>query len=299
MSSPIVNPEELNIEEPAPEALAPPDDLFRSTFLDENEDIEIDEAGTPPPEVKTVEEVAELESLKTQLQAQQAKIAELNTRGQIREELAPLLSQLGQPQQQQQIVQQPQETDEAFGKRLDDSYLETGITGAMDEYFARRLRPEVQRLMQNNLYTSRRLAMLDPEKGPLYTKYRVDVDNYIAQLPPQKKLYSPDIYDEAINTVSMQHGDEILKEQVAQALEAEREKIKEELRKELGAPTSRPAHSATSTQQPAPVPRATGTRMSLAQLKGRYPEHVKDAFNKGIPIHTYFKYLAKKGELKR
>ena len=168
MSSPVIDPSELDIEEPSPDALAPPDDLFRSTFLDEDEDIEIDEAGTPPP-VKTAEEAAEIEKLKTQLQAQQVRINELNTRGQIREELAPLLTQLGQPQQQQ-AVQQPQESDDAFNKRIDDSYLETGLAGAIDEVFARRLRPEVQRLMQNNLYTSRRLAMLDPEKGPLYTK---------------------------------------------------------------------------------------------------------------------------------
>ena len=39
--------------------------------------------------------------------------------------------------------------------------------------------------------------------------------------------------------------------------------------------------------------------MSLAQLKARYPEHVKAAFDKGIPVHAYFKHLAKKGELKR
>ena len=294
-------PEEVTEPELNPNTNAPPPD-WTSTFLDEDEDIEIGDIGTPPEGEPAGPKEDEVEALKLQLKEQQERLQALQVQKAAEQAIQPMMEQLGQQLQpkQQQPVQQPGESDDEFRKRLDENYLETGITSAMDEYFARRLRPEVQRLLQNNLYTSRRLAMLDPEKGPLYQKYQREVEERIAQLPPQSKLYNPEVYDEAIAQVAAKHGDEIINERLQQALETEREKIKAELMEELGsaAPKRRPVHSATPAQQAPPVARTAGRKMSLEQLKVKFPQHAQEAAARGIPAHQYFRILAKKGMLK-
>jgi len=282
-----------------PTTNAPPPD-WTSTFLDADEDIEIGDVGDIPPGETKPAETDEVIELQKKLQDQQERLSALQAQNAAQQAIQPLVEQLGQMQPQAQPIQQPGESDETFRKRLDENYLETGLTSAMDEYFARRLRPEVQRLLQNNLYTSRRLVALDPEKGPLYKKYQREVEDHITQLPPQAKLYNPEVYDEAVAQVAARHGDEIINERLQQALETEREKIKAELLKEMGhtTPTTKPVHSATPTQQAPPVSRASGRKMSLDQLKSKYPEHVKDASARGIPVHVYFRTLAKRGMLK-
>lgn len=295
--------EELDLDYPDPDDRSGiPEPDWNSTFLDEDDDIEIISGGVPPQEAPAALPEG-VEELRRQLKEQQDRIERLTQENQQRNMLEPVMSQLQQMQQQQQMPQrEPGESEEEFRKRLDDNYLETGITGAMDEYFARRLRPEVQRLLQNNLYTSRRLAMLDPEKGPLYQKYRQEVEQYVQNLPPQQRLYSPTVYEDAITAVSARHGDEIINERLQQALEQERERIKEELRKEMGLASApkRAARSATPIQgAPGPgSPRTGAVKMSLEQLRIKYPEHSKAALARGVPEHVYFKTLAKKGLLK-
>lgn len=299
MSDLNIDPNLEGLETPPESNATPPD--WTSTFLDIDEDIEVVGEGVAPPEGAEIppDEVAEL---REKLKEQQARISELTTTRQVEAAMKPVVDQINQLQQpQQQAAQQPGESDAEFKTRIDENYLETGLTGAIDEVFARRLRPEIQRLLQNNLYSSRRFVMLDPEKGPLYSKYKQEVEAHIAQLPPQEKLYSPEVYDTAVATIAARHGDEIINEKLAQALEAEREKIKEELKAELGvaaAPTAKPTFSATTPNQPPPDRAAGGNRMSPAQLQVRFPQHVKDAAARGIPAHRYFKYLAKKGLLK-
>lgn len=293
-------PEEVAEPEVNPNTNAPPPD-WTSTFLDEDEDIEIGDVIGLPPETPAGTPNDEVATLQAQLKEQQERLQALQIENTARNAIQPVVEQLSQlqPKQPVQAVQQPGESDDAFRKRIDESYLETGLVSSMDEYFARRLRPEVQRLLQNNLYTSRRLAMLDPEKGPLYKKYQREVEDHIAQLPPQDKLYNPEVYDNAVAAVAAKHGDEIIDERVQRALEAEREKIKEELLKEMGhtAP-GRPVHNATPTQQAPPAARTSGRKISLEQLKMKYPEHVQAAAARGIPTHVYFRTLAKKGMLK-
>lgn len=277
---------------------APPPD-WSSTFLDIDEDIEIGEGleeeptgtGSQPPS-------DEVETLRQQLKDQQERMQQLQMQSAAQQAIQPLVEQLNQPKPQQ-AQQQPGEPYEEFRKRLDENYLETGITSTMDEYFARRLQPEVQRLLQNNMYMSKKFVSRDPEKGPLYQKYQREVDELVQTLPPQDRLYNPDVYDEAVARVAAKHGDEIINDRVQQQLEAEREKIKEEIRKELGVqPTRKPTYNATSNLQPPPQSRTGGRKMSLEQLRQKYPQHVKDAAARGIPAHMYFRTLARKGMLK-
>lgn len=274
----------------------PPD--FGSTFLNMEEDIEV--AGEGEVDEKTP---AEMDLLKQQVAKQQELIAKLETKqtvdSAVAGALAPVLDRLGQPAHQP-IMQQPQESEADFKKRLDENTLEMGFSTAMDQFYARKLAPEVQRLLANNVNLSRKFVQLDPSKGPLYKTYKKEVDDYVAAMPPQAKLYNPDLYEEAVNVVASRHSDEIMGLQLQTKLAEEREKLKEELRQELGlekktAP-AKPIHSATNQNQPGPTKRTTS--LSVAQLTERYPQHAKDAFIKGVPPHTYFKYLAEKGLLK-
>ena len=275
----------------------PPD--YSSTSLLAEDDIEVQSVG----ETKEPVAPAEVDLLKQQLVKQQELITKLeakqNIGAAVSESLAPVLERIGQPAQPVIMPQQQGETEEEFEKRLDENAFEMGVSKAMKQFFNRNLAPEVRRLMVNNVHLSKKFVQLDPNKSKLYAKYGKEIDAYVAAQPPNVQLSNPDIYDDAVNAVASRHSEELLNEQLETRLASEREKIKAEILKEVGAGKpagSKPVFNATNPNQPTPTKKSN--TLTVKQLVDKYPDKAKEAFVKGIPVHIYFKHLAEKGLLK-
>lgn len=201
---------------------------FDSTYLDEA-DVVIEDA---PAAAATPEELAEL---KKKLEEQNKQIEELKRSGDtataVREGIANLAQNLRVPQTASvpagapAVVQQSGESDEEFRKRVDAGLLERGASATVEEIWMRQLRPEVQRLAQSNITNSRRFVVLDPSRGPLYQKYRAEVEQMVAGLPPEQRLYNPEVYEQVVDRVASIHAEEILNERVQAAVAKERETL--------------------------------------------------------------------------
>lgn len=263
---------------------------FNSTYLDDVEVVIEDPASRTalkPEDVKAMQDkIAEQDKRITELTAQGDSVKALQAG------MAGIAQSLrapgGAPVPQQQIIQQvPGETDEIFQKRVDEGLLERGATATVEEIFSRKLRPEVQRLLQNNLINSRRFVILDSARGPMYTKYKADVEALVAALPPDQKLYDPEVYEKAVDRIASLHANEIIDERVQQAVAVELEKIR------LAAPpaTSKPPLAAAVHAEVGqrPPPGAVRREVKLTTEEAKY---AKDHL---IPPAAYADYLVRKG----
>jgi hypothetical protein len=165
---------------------------------------------------KTKSELAEeIRRQRADLQQQQERSVETSA---LREVVEELKSVKQQPVQQQQIAPQgPQESEEEFKARVNQSFYDDPY-GTLMEFQSKKLAPEVQRLMSNNVRLSRKLVALDPDRADTFRQYSAEVDDYVAQLPPQSKLYDPDVYEKAHDAVIARHVNEIIERKVQEHL---------------------------------------------------------------------------------
>lgn len=277
-------------EPPAPEFPQMPH--FDSTYLEDAEVIIEDPAqaaGAPKPE--------EVDALKKQLEEQKRQIEELKRQGDTAQAVQAGIAGLAQslrapgamPTAQAPVpAQLPGETDEAFQKRIDEGLLERGATKTVEEIVGRKLMPEVQRLFQGNLVNSRRFTSLDPARGPLYAKYRAEVEQLVAGLPPASKLYDPEVYEKATDEIARRHAEDIINERVQAAVQAELAKVKppEPARPAPGAPA---VHAEIGAR---PAPSTTKKELRLTPAEAAY------AASHMIPAAVYAEYLQRKGQKK-
>lgn len=265
---------------------APPD--FNSTYLDDV-DVIIEDPAT---QVSVKPE--EIEAMRQKLAEQEKQITDLKTQGDTSRAIQAGITALGQslrqpgmtPSAQPTVIQQSGETEEVFQKRLDEGLLERGATATMGEYFSRKLLPEVQRLLQNNLVNSRRFVVMDPTRGVLYQKYRQDIEAAVAALSPADKLYDPEVYEKMTDRIAALHANEIIDERVQQQVAAQLEKLKA-----AQLPTAKPgpvaAVAAARGERPAPAPVRREVRLTAEEAK-----YAKDHL---IPPQEYAAYLTRKG----
>lgn len=123
-----------------------------------------------------------------------------------------------------------------------------------------KMSPQVAQIASGNLQLARRIMELDPEKSPTFKKYANEIDQMVANAPPEIRT-NPMIYEEAYKRVTANHMDDILNERVTAAVEKKLAELK------VGA-TDAPKPGATFTETrgvPQP-PKKTTIRMSQAQL---------------------------------
>ena len=115
---------------------------------------------------------------------------------------------------------QAQESVAEFKERMKEHLYDDPVA-MMDEYFSKKLSPEIRRLASNNQFQSQKFLELDPEKGETYKKYKSEVDLVVEKLPPQDKLYDPDIYTKAYQQVMATHIDDIIAAKVQEAIKTQ------------------------------------------------------------------------------
>jgi hypothetical protein len=147
--------------------------------------------------------------------------------------------------QQQAPVQQAPERDPA--EVLREQIIESPDK-ALDYYFAKKIQPDVQRLLSGNLSNSRKFAKLNPETKWVMDEYGAEVEDEIARMPPAAQLQNPDVYEEACNRVKLKHVDVIIERQVAERLK----KVSEGEKKPKPAGAT---YSEVGTGRPAPAVR--------------------------------------------
>jgi len=149
----------------------------------------------------------EVAALRTELEQEKRN----RTSGLTLEQLQAFAQLQGQPQQAKR------ETDAEFAEWVKEKLFDNP-TAVLDEYMARKLSPEIRRLATNNQYQSRRFLELDPDKGATYKKYKAQIDAVVETLPPEEKLYNPEVYLKAYNQVITSNIDDIIATKVAEAL---------------------------------------------------------------------------------
>jgi len=246
--------------------------------------------GDAPEDKKEAEEykglsrealIAKIETTQTEAQKQKDSAAET-----LESDLKSLKQELQKKPESvtpQPPVQQQSENDEAFSHRLDENLYESGITKTMDQFYARRIQPDVQRILQSNLSISKKLLQLDPERKATAIEYAPEIDQEINMTPPQVLLYDVDAYQKAHDRVAARHVEDIVEKKVASALASQ----KVELEKTK---VPEPPFSEYGTTPPPPA-----TKTTKVYLPKKYEE---EALRKGIPPKEYYLYLKRQGVLK-
>lgn len=181
----------------------------------------IDEIPKPTQEEDPEFKGKTKEQLIEDLRRQRADLANAQERDVERAALKEVLNDLKEartkPPQFQMPQQQPSETEEQFKERVNKSFYDDPY-GTLMEFQMKKLAPEVQRIMSANVQLSRKLAAFDPERGATFKRYSAEIDDYVNQLPPQAKLYDPDVYSKAHDAVIARHVNEIVEVKVQEAL---------------------------------------------------------------------------------
>lgn len=174
-------------------------------------DPEPEEEGPDPEDLQR-----QLESTKAELEAQKARMEEIEA---IRQGFERVGGKIEDVQRANQApVQAPAFDYGKFKQEIDDGFMESP-TSALDKYFQMKMQPEVQRLMGNNLANSKRFTELDEGRRETYRQYQSEIEAEVQGLPPQSKLYDPDVYQKAHDRVVSRHMNEIIDARVKQALE--------------------------------------------------------------------------------
>jgi hypothetical protein len=132
--------------------------------------------------------------------------------------------------------------------------------------------------------------MMDPQRGPLYAKYKTEIEQTVASLPPDAKLYDPEVYEKITDRVAALHATEVIDERVQAAVKLELEKIQQT--QAAAQPAAAPVRGAPAVHAEVgqrPAPGAARREVKLT------PEEAKYAKDHMIPPHVYADYLQRKG----
>ncbi len=126
--------------------------------------------------------------------------------------------------------QRPTETDEEYGKRVEEEMFKPGrALGILRETIGKEVAPVIQNLQNITVQQGRRLLELDPEKGTYFKKYKGEIDEFVRGLPPVQQM-TPGVYDFAYDRVMSTKQNEIVEEKVNATIE---QRVNEALKKKL------------------------------------------------------------------
>jgi hypothetical protein len=121
------------------------------------------------------------------------------------------------PSMPQQAAAPPPMTEAEFKAKFNEKFYDNPYD-TMLEFQQKKLGPEVQRIMFQNMQLARKLAALDPDKKDTFALYGAEIDDYVARLPAEAKLYDPDIFAKAHDAVISRHVNEIVERKVREAV---------------------------------------------------------------------------------
>lgn len=177
---------------------------------------EIPQVETTPvdPEFKDLTRDEIIERVRKEREALQKTKAEADNSAALNQVLKELKDRQVAPQQP---AGPPPQTEAEFKAKFNEKFYDNPYDTMM-EFQQKKLGPEVQRIMFQNMQLARKLAALDPDKKDTFALYGAEIDDYVARLPPEAKLYDPDIYSKAHDAVISRHVNEIVERKVREAV---------------------------------------------------------------------------------
>jgi len=196
------------------EAIDPSGDL--EILMEGIDEIPADPATTQDPEFQTLTRDQIIEKVRSEREALAKTKSDLTQNAALTEVLKELKNR---PQGPQMQVPQgpPPETEEQFKAKFNEKFYDSPYDTMM-EFQQKKLGPEVQRIMFQNMQLSRKLAALDPERKDTFAMYGAEIDDIVAKMSPQEKLYDPDVFVKAHDVVISRHVNEIVDRKVREAV---------------------------------------------------------------------------------
>ncbi len=183
----------------------------------------VPERAEPTDEMKVlVDQLAESNAELEQVKA--ASTSDAATKA-MSEAVDKLTAKINPVQNKPAVAQLPQETEEAFAKRINETGYDEGIYKAISEVQDRKNAPIYNQGIQSNLYHGRRYIELDPEKKPYLDKYRQEVEQEVMSTPPQVLFNDPTAYEKAYSTVMGRHQEEVMNSKLDELVNEKVEKI--------------------------------------------------------------------------
>ena len=204
--------------------------------------------------------------------------------------LRELKETLSQPQQPANVQQQPGESDEEFESRLERELFAEGKSGkAIKEAVARYTGAQTGQLMGMLSAQNKKLLALDGETGPIFNRYRSEIEKVVSELPEQQQNH-PQVWEYAYNQVKDKHKGELQSEEVSSLVEKEVQRRLAELGIE-------PSGGANGKEKKKSAPfMESGRGSANVNTGGAKPKRVyataedkRIADIKGVPIEQYLK----------
>ena len=175
-------------------------------------------------------------------------------------------------------VQKPGESDEEFAERLKEALFSENPLPALKEAVERFTQPVVQQQAYTTMELAKRVMELDPEKGPIFKKYKSEIDAFIKTLPPNVQM-NPGVYEYAYKEIYARHMNDIIEEKLKEKEEEIRKKVMEELK---GTQKGTQSQGAYMTGEPVTKGRPK-KRVYVTQ------EERDEAERRGIPLEDYLR----------
>jgi hypothetical protein len=136
------------------------------------------------------------------------------------------------PAETTQIAPAPGESDLQFKERLKrDLFDEDKAEDVLNEAIDRRLGPRFAQTVELNFRQAEKIMELDPETGPVFKRYKVEINTYIKANFPPALHRNPQALEYAYKQVMAGHIEDIAQERANAILEVERKKSVETTRR--------------------------------------------------------------------
>ena len=234
-----------------------------------------------PKDKRTKEEInAELTATKKALEDERNRTLEGSALANLVQEVKDLKRAPAQGAPAHAPGESEEEYQARFNKELYDNPYKTIM-----EFQLKKLAPEVQRIMVANLQTSKKLLLLDSERGATAKEYQAEIDQEVAKLPPGDALYDSDVYAKVHDRVISRHINEIIARKVEEAVKG----------KGAGGNGSvvKPAAGQPSFNERGTAP---GGRVAPGRTVVLTPAEAKTADLKGLKREDYAAYLLRHPE---
>jgi hypothetical protein len=214
-------------------------------LVEGRDEIPIDEP-TEPDEYK---ELSRDELIK-QIEENRTRVQELNQRVDSVSAITTGLDNLNknlnyQPsrQPQQPIMQKPGESEEDFKRRYERDLIDKPWD-VTNEFYMRKIAPDIQRLLLGNLNTSRKFAQLNENTKAYMKKYSEEIEAEVARCPDFEKVNNNNIYEDCAKRVAGRHIDDIVSDKVNEVLKRQQEETTKQERPSFTEQSIRPATKA-------------------------------------------------------
>jgi regulator of replication initiation timing len=123
------------------------------------------------------------------------------------------------PQQQQQVELSEEEKARLYNEGLLDGDVYSKTVNLVNDQL-KKLRPDLEAIMQANLVHSKKFALLNPDVADVMKLHGPEVEAEVAALPPAERIKDPDVYEKAAQRVGVRYVDEIVERKVQEVLKA-------------------------------------------------------------------------------